>query len=40
MAGIVYIVFTLALWVVGVIAIALIWRSESSAYYRARSAAR
>jgi glucan phosphoethanolaminetransferase (alkaline phosphatase superfamily) len=38
-AGIVYIVFTLALWVVGVIAIALIWRSESSAYYRARSAA-
>jgi hypothetical protein len=39
-AGIVYIVFTLALWVVGVIAIALSWRSESSAYYRARSAAR
>ena len=39
-AGIVYIVLTLALWVVGVIAIALIWRSESSAYYRARSAAR
>ena len=39
-AGIVYIVFTLALWVVGVIAIALVWRSESSAYYRARSSAR
>ena len=39
-AGIVYIVLTLALWVVGVIAIALIWRSESSAYYRGRSAAR
>jgi hypothetical protein len=39
-AGIVYIVFTLALWVVGVLAIALSWRSESSAYYRARSAAR
>jgi len=39
-AGVVYIVFTLALWVVGVIAIALSWRSESSAYYRARSAAR
>jgi FtsH-binding integral membrane protein len=39
-AGIVYIVFTLALWVVGVIAIALVWRSESSAYYRARSEAR
>ena len=39
-AGIVYIILTLALWVVGVIAIALIWRSESSAYYRARSAAR
>ena len=39
-AGIVYIAVTLALWVVGVIAIALIWRSESSAYFRARSAAR
>ena len=39
-AGVVYIVFTLALWVVGVIAIALSWRLESSAYYRARSAAR
>lgn len=39
-AGIVYIVLTLALWVVGVIAIALIWRSESSVYYRSRSAAR
>jgi hypothetical protein len=39
-AGIVYIVFTLATWVVGVISIALIWRSESSVYYRARSAAR
>jgi hypothetical protein len=39
-AGIVYIVFTIALWVVGVIAIALVWRSESSAYYRARSEAR
>ena len=39
-AGVVYIVFTLALWVVGVLAIALSWRSESSAYYRARSAAR
>jgi len=39
-AGVVYIVFTLALWVVGVIAIALSWRAESSAYYRARSAAR
>ena len=39
-AGIVYIVFTIALWVVGVIAIALVWRSESSAYYKARSAAR
>jgi len=38
--GIVYIVFTLVLWVIGVIAIALLWRSESSAYFRARSAAR
>ena len=39
-AGIVFIVLTLAQWAVGVVAIALIWRSESSAYFRARSAAR
>jgi len=38
--GIVYIVFTLVIWVIGVIAIAMLWRSESSAYFRARSAAR
>jgi hypothetical protein len=38
--GIVYIVFTLAIWVVGVIAIAMLWRSESSAYFRARSEVR
>jgi len=38
--GIVYIVFTLALWVVGVISIAMIWRSEASAYYRSRAGAR
>lgn len=39
-ADIVYIILTLATWVVGVIAIALVWRGESSAYFRARSARR
>jgi hypothetical protein len=38
--GVVYIVFTLVIWVIGVIAIAMLWRSESSAYFRARSGAR
>jgi hypothetical protein len=38
--GVVYIVFTLVIWVIGVIAIAMLWRSESSAYFRARSEAR
>jgi hypothetical protein len=38
--GIVYIVFSLAIWVTGVLSIAMIWRSESSAYYRSRTAAR
>jgi hypothetical protein len=38
--GVVYIVFTLVIWVIGVIAIAMLWRSESSAYFRARSVAR
>jgi FtsH-binding integral membrane protein len=37
---IVYIVGTLAIWILGVIAIAMLWRSESSAYFKARSAAR
>jgi hypothetical protein len=37
---IVYIVLTLASWVVGVIAIALLWRAESTAYIKARTAAR
>lgn len=37
-ADIVYIVLTVATWVVGVIAIALIWRGESSVYFKARSA--
>lgn len=39
-ADVVYSVLTLAIWVVGVIAIAMIWRGESSAYFRARSARR
>jgi hypothetical protein len=38
--GVVYIVFTLVIWVIGVIAIAMLWRSESSAYFKAGSAAR
>jgi hypothetical protein len=38
--GIVYIVGTLAVWVLGVLSIAMIWRAESSAYFKARSAAR
>jgi hypothetical protein len=38
--GIVYIAFTLAIWAVGVVAIAMLWRSESSAYFRAPSAVR
>jgi hypothetical protein len=38
--GVVYIVFTLVIWVIGVISIAMLWRSESSAYFRARSEAR
>ena len=40
MVGIVYIVFDLAIWIVGVLAIAMIWRSDASAYYKSRSAAR
>ena len=36
----VFIVATLALWVIGVLAVAMLWRSESSAYFKARSAAR
>jgi len=37
---IVFIVGTLAVWVVGVLAVAMLWRTESSAYFRARSGAR
>ena len=40
MADVVFIVFTLAVWVIGVLAIAMLWRAESSAYYKARSAVR
>jgi len=39
-ADIVYIVLTLASWVIGVIAIAFLWRGESSAYFQERSARR
>jgi hypothetical protein len=38
--GVVYIVATLAIWVIGVAAIAMVWRAESTVYFRARSAAR
>jgi hypothetical protein len=37
---IVFIVGTLALWVIGVLAVAMLWRSEASAYFKARSGAR
>lgn len=38
--GVVYIAFTLVIWALGVLAVAMLWRSESSAYFRGRSAAR
>ena len=38
--GIVYIVFTLLIWLLGVLAIAMLWRSESSVYFRERGAVR
>jgi hypothetical protein len=37
---IVFIVGTLALWLIGVLAVAMLWRAESSAYFKARSAVR
>jgi hypothetical protein len=37
---IVFIVGTLALWVIGVLAVAMLWRTEASAYFKARSGAR
>ena len=39
-AQIIYIVGTLLIWALGVLSIAMVWRSESNPYYRARSAAR
>jgi len=38
--GVVYIVATLVIWIIGVTAIAMVWRAESTAYFRARTAAR
>lgn len=38
--GIVFIVVTLALWLIGATAAILLWRSESSAYFRERAGAR
>jgi hypothetical protein len=37
---IVYIIGTLAVWIIGVLAVAMLWRTESGAYFKARSAAR
>jgi hypothetical protein len=37
---IVFIVVTLALWIIGAMAAILLWRSESSEYFRSRAAAR
>ena len=37
---IVFIVGTLILWIIGVTAAILLWRAESSAYFKARAAAR
>ena len=37
-ADIIYIVLTAGIWLAGLGATALLWRSESSAYFRARSA--
>jgi hypothetical protein len=36
---IVFIVGTLALWVIGVLAVAMLWRTEASAYFKARAGA-
>jgi hypothetical protein len=38
--GVIFVVCTLALWVIGVLSVAMLWRAESSAYFKARSAAR
>jgi hypothetical protein len=38
--GIVYVAGTLLVWAFGVLAIAMLWRSESGAYFKSRSAAR
>ncbi|HEY0935400.1 MAG TPA: hypothetical protein VGD91_16850 [Trebonia sp.] len=39
-ANIIFLVLVMAMWLLGIIAIALIWRSESTKYYKARAAAR
>ena len=39
-ADIIYIILTVVMWLAGLFATALLWRSESSAYFKARSAAR
>jgi len=39
-AEIIYLVFSIATWILGVLAIAFVWRGESSDYFKARSARR
>ena len=39
-AYIISLVLVVAMWVLGVVALALLWRAQSSAYYKARTAAR
>jgi nitrogen fixation-related uncharacterized protein len=38
-ADIIFIVCTVAIWIAGVGAVALLWRSESSAYFKGQSPA-
>lgn len=38
--GVVYIAFTLLIWLLGVLATAMLWRSESSVYFRERAGVR
>jgi hypothetical protein len=39
-ADVIFIVFTVAIWVAGVGAVAMLWRSESGAYFKAHPAAK
>jgi hypothetical protein len=39
-ADIIYIIFTIGAWAAGVGAIAMLWRSDSTAYFNAQSGSR